>query len=136
MLGRLLQLILVGVALSRDPDGTYTKYVPDPYLILTYTFSNDAQKVEINVSCGTGVRPISGTFPVTKAYPDTSVYAVGTVSREWTTFTSSFVARCEKYTPLQSGDFSTILYAPKFDHPTVWVGGIEITLIHKELPSH
>ncbi|EER06682.1 hypothetical protein Pmar_PMAR024275 [Perkinsus marinus ATCC 50983] len=134
MLGRLLQLILVGVALSRDPDGTYTKNVPDPYLTLTYTFSNDAQRVEITASCGTGVRPISGTFPVTKTH--TSVYLVGTVSREWTTFTSSFVARCEKYTPLQARDFSYIVYEAKFDHPTVRVKGIKFTLIHKEPPSH
>ncbi|EER04658.1 hypothetical protein Pmar_PMAR013358 [Perkinsus marinus ATCC 50983] len=113
MFNRLLQLILVGVALSNQPDGSYVKTVSDPYLNLMYTFSDNTQRMEITFFCGFGVRPTKATFAV-----------------------HIFEVKCPAYKPLKGGDLWIITYDSKFDHPHVSVKGELLKLVHKEPPSH
>ncbi|EEQ98805.1 hypothetical protein Pmar_PMAR016030 [Perkinsus marinus ATCC 50983] len=142
MFNRLLQLILVGVALSHELDGSYVnKTVSGPFLNLMYTFSDNAQKVEITFSCGSGVRPTRATFPVLKRADTlytipTTIPGTSTPKPDWTAFVDIFEVKCSGYKPLNAADLWLITYDKKFDHPHVSVKGELLKLVHKEPPSH
>ncbi|EER04655.1 hypothetical protein Pmar_PMAR013355 [Perkinsus marinus ATCC 50983] len=141
MFNRLLQLILVGVALSYQPDGSYVATVSDPYLNLMYTFSDNAQRVEITFFCGFGVRPTKATFAVLKLSDTfykipTTIPGTSEPNPDWTAFLDIFEVKCPAYKPLKGGDLWIITYDSKFDHPHVSVKGELLKLVHKEPPSH
>ncbi|EER10072.1 hypothetical protein Pmar_PMAR007069 [Perkinsus marinus ATCC 50983] len=135
MPNRLLHLILVGVALSREPNGSYFVNKSKPYLALVYTFSDDATKVEILFNCGVGPRPTKATFAVTKK---SDVFYLISLNQNlhWLQFIDSFEKTCPDYLPLEEGDLSEIKYDTKFDHPSIHLKGQWLELAHREPPSH
>ncbi|EER12650.1 hypothetical protein Pmar_PMAR002457 [Perkinsus marinus ATCC 50983] len=134
MLNHLLHLILVGVALSHEPDGSYFLILSKPYLNLVYTFSDNAKTVEVSFYCAVGPKPTKATFDVDKVSDES--YWIDFHSDLWGKFKKSFEIRCEDYLPLGSLDLWQIKYAAKFDQPSIHLKGKTWKLAHREPPSH
>ncbi|EER12649.1 hypothetical protein Pmar_PMAR002456 [Perkinsus marinus ATCC 50983] len=135
MLNHLLHLILVGVALSHEPDGSYFVSVSEPYLDLVYTFSDNAKLVKVSFYCGVGPKPTTETFDVDKV-SDAS-YRIAEFHVElWNEFKKSFEKRCKNYLPLEPQDLRDVKYDTKFDHPSIHLKEKWWELAHREHPSH
>lgn len=134
MLNRLIQLLLVGVALSPPPyqlQGTYFVNKVDPPLSLRYTFTDRATQVTISFYCEEVVGPAKHTFPVHKLGDGLYIVSQQPIYG-FSAFKKLFERKCPRYNPLRASDLWLIEYDRKFDHPFIDINGRQVLLAHRQ----